>query len=235
MKVLLDAGHGGHDSGARGNGLNEKDIALAVTLKLGEILKRHKIEVFYSRTKDEFIELSERARVANRNKIDAFVSLHCNSFSNAQAQGVEVFSYPNSADGKKLSQNILDSIMKDKLYTKNRGIKTDNFAVLRETNMTAVLVELGFISNKEDAAILVNKQDELASAVAKGILKYLRIAYKEEAVTNSLDDQYEKAVKELVNVGIIGSPGAWHNLETVHVNNVKSLVVKMAAYITQGI
>lgn len=233
MKVFIDAGHGGKDPGALGNGLQEKDIALSVALKVGEVLKRHNIEVLYSRAKDEFIDLTERSRMANSSNVDIFVSVHCNSFSNPNSQGVEVYAYHNAQDGKKLSQNILDSIVVDNLYTKNRGVKTANFAVLRETKMVATLVELGFISNVEDVAILTNKQNELAESVAKGILNYLGIKYI-VGVGKKEDNQYEKAVQELVLAGIVGSPAVWNNLEKVHVNNVKSLIIKMAAYLNQG-
>lgn len=178
-KVFLDPGHGGKDPGAIGNGLQEKDINLSVALKTGEILKRHNVEVIYSRTTDVFIELNERSNKANNSNADVFVSIHCNAANSDQAQGVETFSHANSQKGIALSKCIQDSILKDKLYTKNRGIKTANFAVLRQTNMTAALTELAFITNKEDYEILRNKQDELALSVAKGILNFLGIKYED--------------------------------------------------------
>ena len=177
-KVFIDPGHGGKDPGAVGiNGLKEKDIVLSVSLSIGKVLKRHNVEVFYSRRNDEFIELSERAKIANTLGVDVFVSVHCNSFSNPQAQGLETFSHPNSKNGTALAKCIQDSLLNDKLYTKNRGLKTANFAVLRLTSMTSTLVELGFISNVEDVDILKNKQKELAESVAKGILDFLGINY----------------------------------------------------------
>lgn len=234
-KICLDYGHGGKDLGAVGHGLKEKDIVLQVGTKVTKILKQHNVDVIHTRPDDVFVELSERAQIANKANADIFVSLHCNAFTSADAQGLEVFSYPNSAEGKRLSQSILDSIVADKLYTKNRGIKTANFAVLKRTKMPSCLVELGFITNAEDANISKTKQDELAVAVAKGILKYLGIPYKEVIEKpNTLDDQYKKAVTELMNHNIIGSPAAWLNLDKVNVNNVKSLVIKMSAYINQG-
>ena len=181
-KVFLDAGHGGKDAGAVGNGLKEKDINLSVTLKIGEILKSHGIEVVYSRVNDVFIELSDIAKKANNSKADIFVSIHCNSFRYSSAKGMETYSYPNSLQGAKLSKNIYDSIIKDKVYTANRGTKTENFAVLRLTNMPATLVELAFVSNSQDAYILKNRQQELALAVAKGILNNLGIKYRAELV-----------------------------------------------------
>lgn len=180
MKVFLDAGHGGNDPGAVGNGLREKDIVLNVTKKIGEILKHHGIEVEYSRTTDTFLKLHERANKANRAKAKVFVSVHVNSATNTQARGVETFSYPNSAEGGKLARAIQSSIVSSKIFAHNRGTKTANFAVLRLTNMPAALVELGFISNKLDAEILKNKQNEMALAVAKGILNYLGIKHEDK-------------------------------------------------------
>lgn len=177
MKVIFDPGHGGKDPGAVGNNLQEKDINLAVGLKAGKILERHNIEVIYTRTTDTFVELSERANMANKANVDIFVSFHANAAGNANAQGLETFSYPNSAKGTALAKCIQDSIIQARLYTKDRGIKTANFAVLRQTNMPAALVELGFITNSEDAKILRDKQNELALAVAKGVLNYLGIKY----------------------------------------------------------
>lgn len=179
-KVFLDAGHGGKDPGGVGNGLNEKDIALSVTMKIGNILKNHGVVVEYSRTIDEFIDLGKRAEMANRFSADLFVSIHTNAFSNTSSRGVEVYSYPTSVKGEKLSKDIYESIINDKVYTQKRGTKTANFAVLRSTKMPSALVELGFITNINDASILKNGQDELAIAVAKGILKNLGIKYIEK-------------------------------------------------------
>ena len=89
--VVLDAGHGGHDSGNRGNGYKEKDIALKVTLEVGKALEKNEgIKVIYTRKKDVFIELHERANIANKADADLFVSIHCNAHS-SQASGTETF------------------------------------------------------------------------------------------------------------------------------------------------
>lgn len=177
--------NGGKDPGALGNGLQEKDIALSVSLKLGEILKRHNVEVVYSRTTDVFLELSERTNLANKANADIFVSIHCNAAENVNGKGVETFSYPGSTKGTALAKCIQDSIIQNKVYTLNRGIKTANFAVLRQSNMPSALVELAFITNIDDSKILKDKQVELALTVAKGILNYLGIKYIEK--TKELD------------------------------------------------
>ena len=178
--VTLDFGHGGKDPGGVGNGLQEKDIVLKVGLEVGKILERHSVKVTYTRKTDKFIELAERANIANRANTDIFVSIHINAHKDTNAKGVETYSHTNSSKGKKLASDIHAELLKDRtLYMSNRGTKTASFAVLRRTKMPAALVELGFITNKDDAKILKSKQDEFAAAIAKGILNNLGIKHTE--------------------------------------------------------
>lgn len=177
--VHLDAGHGGHDPGAVGNGLREKDIVLNIVKMVGPILISHGVRVTYSRTDDRFLSLTQIAQSANRNNANLFVSVHCNAAANSAARGVEVFSYPGSSTGMRASRNVLNAILEDRsLYASNRGNKTAYFTVLSETSMDAILIETAFISNPSDAQILRNKQKEFAEKIAKGILQTLNIAYK---------------------------------------------------------
>ncbi len=176
-KIFLDPGHGGKDPGGAGNGLKEKNVALSITLKIGKILKRHNLEVLYSRTTDVFVELSDRARKANNANADYFISIHSNAYSDPSAQGVETYSYPGATEAARLSRSIQNAIISAGVYTRNRGTKTANFAVLRETKMTAVLVETAFITNSQDANLLRNRQDDFAEAISKGILSFLGISY----------------------------------------------------------
>lgn len=219
-KVFLDAGHGGKDPGALGNGLQEKDIVLQVTMKIGDILRSHGLEVIYSRTTDTFLELHERANMANNAKADVFVSVHCNSAINTSARGVETYSYPGSSEGEKLAKAIQDSIINAKIFSHNRGTKTANFAVLRQSKMPAALVELGFISNKLDAEIQKTKQDKMALAVAKGILNYLGIKYEDKVkvrVKGKLFyiDGFKKDDKNYVSIRqileLLGHKVGWDN------------------------
>ncbi len=177
-KVWLDAGHGGKDPGALGNGLKEKDITLAITKKVGNELKRHGIKVGYTRTTDKTVALNRRGPLANNFNADVFVSIHTNAFGKSNAQGVETYSFPNSSKGRNLAKDIHNEVVKAKLYTKNRGLKTANFAVLRQTRMAAALIETAFITNKADSKLLKNKQNDFATAIVKGILKHLGIKYK---------------------------------------------------------
>lgn len=92
FKVVLDAGHGGKDPGAVGNGVQEKDITLSLALKVGKILEQYKdIDVIFTRKTDVFITLNERPKIANRAKADVFISIHCNSFANPNSFGTETF------------------------------------------------------------------------------------------------------------------------------------------------
>ncbi len=172
-KVFIDPGHGGTDSGAVGvNNLYEKHINLAVANEVAKILKQNGVEVKLSRTTDVTVSLESRTNSANAWKADCFVSIHCNAFD-TNAKGVETFSYSEKTND--LAKLVQNEIIASGNYTINRGIKTANFYVLRNSNMRACLVELGFIDNIDDYKILSTKQYELAVAIAKGIAKYLNI------------------------------------------------------------
>lgn len=194
--VTLDFGHGGKDPGATGNGLREKDIVLSVGLEVGKILERHKVKVTYTRKTDTFIDLAPRANIGNKANTDIFVSIHTNAFGQASAKGIETFSFPGSTNGRKLAGDIHSEILATKNYTVNRGLKTANFAVLRLSKMPAALIELAFITNRDDANLLKTKQSEFALAIAKGILKNLGIKYVEEkkVIANNNNDGYYRVV-----------------------------------------
>lgn len=178
--VVLDPGHGGHDSGAVGYGLKEKDIVLDLALMIGPILEKQGIKVIYTRTTDVFITLAERANIANRANADLFISLHANAGGGVTANGVEIFSHPTSKKGMELSKDILSEILTANIFKVNRGNKTANFAVLRRTKMAAALTETGFVDHKGDAEILRTKRKEIALSIAKGILRNLNMAMKKE-------------------------------------------------------
>lgn len=175
MKIVcIDAGHGGKDPGAEGGGVQEKDIALTVALKVGALLKD--CEVIYTRTEDVYVGLSERALIANRAKADLFVSIHCNSVDDESAHGMEVYVYTaRSAASTRAAHAIYDRLLPAS-GLRGRGVKANDYAVLRETPMPAVLVELAFISNEFDRAKLTDSawQDDAAQAIADGIIAALK-------------------------------------------------------------
>lgn len=175
MKIVcIDPGHGGKDPGAESGGVQEKDIALTVALKVGARLKD--CEVIYTRTEDVYVGLSERALIANQAKADLFVSVHCNSAPSASANGMEVYVHTTrSAASKRAAHAIYDRLLPAS-GLRGRGVKSKDFAVLRETAMPAVLVELGFISNPDDCRKLTNFawQDDAAEAIADGIVELVK-------------------------------------------------------------
>ncbi len=246
FKVVLDAGHGGKDYGATYHGNIEKKIALSTVLKVGELLsKEQNIEVVYTRKTDVFVELNERANIANRSKGHLFVSMHCNANDNQSAAGNETYvmgvtrnaanlevakkenavvtlesdykikydgfdpKSPESVMGISIMQeeNIQQSIdiagKVQQAFTKfttskNRGVKQAGFLVLRKIIMPRVLVEMGFVSNKEEGAFLnsVEGQNKLAEAIAKAILDYRDDFFKSDSVSPKKDDIKKDIVKK---------------------------------------
>lgn len=167
--ICIDAGHGGKDPGACAGGVREKDIALDVALKTGVLLTDY--EIIYPRTEDVYVGLSQRARIANAAEADLFISIHCNSAPNSPANGMEVYVHTSrGADSTRAARAIYDRLLLASGLN-GRGVKANNYAVLRETKMPAVLVELAFISNDGDRAKLVSEEwrERAAEAIAEGI------------------------------------------------------------------
>ncbi|CDF59197.1 N-acetylmuramoyl-L-alanine amidase [Thermobrachium celere] len=177
MKICIDPGHGGFDSGAVGPTLlMEKDVNLSISLKLAEILKFNGIDVVLTREKDENPARNSRESLKNRvdfaNSIgaDYFISIHCNSAADKNASGSEVYCYSLRSPAKSIAEQILKELV-DKMGFRNRGVKTRNFYVLKHTKMPACLVEVAFISNIKEEAILKNEnmQKKIALCIARGI------------------------------------------------------------------
>ncbi|MCL6611165.1 MAG: N-acetylmuramoyl-L-alanine amidase [Peptococcaceae bacterium] len=180
FKVVIDLGHGGRDPGAIGqSGVQEKDVTLAVALKVKSILKPV-AGVILTREGDDDIDLAPRADVANKAGADCFVSIHCNSAANPKAQGTETYFYPGSEEGKKLAA-LLQKNLVAALRLADRGVKQANFAVLRLTECPAALAEIAFISNMQEESLLASEdfQQHAAQAIAAGIAEYLGIALPE--------------------------------------------------------
>lgn len=172
-KIFIDPGHGGHDPGATSKGVKEKDITLDIGLLLGKILEKEGFKVGYSRTNDSFVSLSDRASRSNKYGADIFISIHCNAFTDPNAKGVETFYFRTSKKAQKLASKFQNSIVQKNLSSANRGIKQGNFYVLRRTRATAVLLELGFITNVIDRNILITRKREFAEAIYEGLREYL--------------------------------------------------------------
>ncbi|MFY8068457.1 MAG: N-acetylmuramoyl-L-alanine amidase [Flavobacterium sp.] len=250
FKVVLDAGHGGKDYGAVYHGNIEKNIALKTALRVGAILEKDpQVDVIFTRKTDVFIELQQRANIANKSKGSIFVSMHCNANKNQAASGNETYVMgitrnasnlevaknenevvtletdykikydgfdPNSPESvigisilqeEHLDQSIelagrVQEFFTKKTDKKNRGVKQAGFLVLRQITMPRVLIEMGFVSNKEEGEFLNSEegQEILAEAIAAAILDYKMeffnsANYEDSSIEPSRE---EKNTKEIV-------------------------------------
>lgn len=168
--IVLDAGHGGSDFGATYLGRMEKDDNLRLTMAVGNILQNAGQNVIYTRTGDVYETPSQKAQEANAASADYFVSIHRNSspYDN-QYTGIESLVYDRYGTAAKMAENI-NRQLEDVGFV-NQGVnERTNLAVLRQTNMPAVLVEVGFINTDRDNMLFDSRFHEIAQAIADGIL-----------------------------------------------------------------
>jgi N-acetylmuramoyl-L-alanine amidase len=173
--VVIDAGHGGSDPGAMSAGLNEKDINLAVALKVADFLEQRGIGVILTRQQDRFLELEERADIANRRNADLFVSIHTDSNPDRSRQGFTVFVARAASPAANRAAGDISQAMAA-TGADSHGIREADYKVLVNTSCPAVLVEIAHLSNVQDLARLRDSawQSRVAQAIATGILTYLR-------------------------------------------------------------
>ena len=175
--IVIDPGHGGHDPGAVGpRGLKESEVNLDIALKLYEILTQNtRAKVYLTRDKDIFIPLHERSKMAKDLGADIFLSVHINADETGLQTGIETYAhYSTSPDSWALAWYIQDSLLKE-LRLADRGLKADNFHVIRETaDLKSILLEIGFISNSREEIFLTdpNNRRRAAEAIYHGILEY---------------------------------------------------------------
>lgn len=248
--VVIDPGHGGKDPGAVGSSSKEKDIVLAVGLKLGKLIESNypDVKVIYTRQNDRFVELNKRAEIANKAHANLFISLHCNALDRRRTspQGVETFVLglhrskdnldvaktensvimyeedysvkyegfnPNEPESyiifEFMANEFLDrsvyfaSMVQNQLVSNsrrvNRNVRQAGFLVLREVAMPSVLVELGYISNREEERYLKSEagQISLAASIYNGFKEYKREYDKKSYVftggTKSRQEQVKQA------------------------------------------
>lgn len=221
--VVIDAGHGGRDPGTVGAFSHEKDINLAIALKLGEKITKQNpdVKVLYTRKEDVYLTVAERPKFANDNHADLFISIHTNASNNSAAAGIETFTLgvartkehlevamkensvillednyeqkyqgfnPNSIESYIMFEFMQDKFMEQSInlaslvqtqsihHTKrhDRGVRQAGFLVLKNAAMPSILIEVGFLSNKEEEKYLNSKegQDALATAIYNGFVAY---------------------------------------------------------------
>lgn len=184
IKLVIDPGHGGEDPGAVGNGLKEKDINLDLGKRVAGKLSSYNVDVTLTRSSDLDISLEDRSNIANNLEADYFCSFHINA---GGGTGFESYIYTNAADDTENLRNVLHDIIAGyykKAGLPDRGKKRANFAVLRDTDMPAVLLENLFIDNPADAGKLkdISFLEGLAGSIAGGLVAALGIPLKPSPV-----------------------------------------------------
>lgn len=180
--IVIDAGHGGYDPGkVASDGVNEKNINLAIASKLSSFLEQGGAVITNTRTEDLSLsenkrqDLRSRADMANTGKADIFVSIHQNSFPKSNVKGAQVFYYKGSEEGKKLA-SLIQSRLKEVVDIDNERIAkaNNNYYVLKQIKIPSVIVECGFLSNSVEHDKLMSEQyqEKLAWAIYMGILDY---------------------------------------------------------------
>ncbi|OFV69189.1 N-acetylmuramoyl-L-alanine amidase [Acetobacterium wieringae] len=169
--VCINPGHGGSDPGACGN-LQEKDMNLVVSLRLGQLLKERGFSVVYTRTDDRWMALSDRPVIANENNADIFVSIHHNGSASPESSGTLVICYPGSTNGLRLAQLVLNG-MCNRMGLANRGIIQRDDSDVTYSDMPAIITEGLFASSPSDCHFFNNGGAELeAQGILEGILAY---------------------------------------------------------------
>lgn len=172
--VMVDPGHGGKDPGAIGiDGLQEKNIILPISQRIAQLLEQKGIQAVLTRDSDYFVDLQPRVDLAERANADLFVSIHANSLpTRPDVSGLETYYFDS---GSSLAQTIHNSVLQN-VNIRDRRVRKARFYVLRKSSMPAVLVEVGFVTGREDSPKLATSayQNQLAEAIVQGILQYIR-------------------------------------------------------------
>ena len=187
-KVVVDAGHGGSDPGKIGiNGLEEKEVNLAIAQYVKELLKKEKIEVVMTREKDEMLsedsgektkigDMKMRVEQINKEKPLLTVSIHQNSYEDSRVKGPQVFYYRDSPQGEKLAKILQEKLNENLQVERPREAKGNTtYYLLRRSPGVLNIVECGFLTNPEEAAMLSHEeyQQKVAEAVADGVVQYM--------------------------------------------------------------
>lgn len=243
VTVALDAGHGGYDSGAVYQGRREKDDNLALTLAVGEILQNNGVNVVYTRTEDVYDSPVRKAQIGNESGADYFISFHRNSSpSDNQYSGVETLLYDENGIKADMAEAINEQLAEVGFNNLGLNIRKD-LAVLRRTQMPALLVEVGFINTDADNALLDARFNDTAQAIADGILQTLSgeigdgndtstpapedTAYAVQVGLFRNPENADNLYRELVALGIpsdIGRSGSFYAVRAGRTENLNEAV-----------
>ncbi len=238
MKIFIDPGHGGIDSGATYKGLIEKEMNLVTSLALGEYLQQYGIDVKYSRTTDIYLSLTHRAGLANEWGADYFISVHYNAGGGDRG---EVIHSVYAGKGQVLAMHISDemkaigqSVIRVYSRPSTKNANLNYYTVIQDTKMPAIITEGCFIDNDLDRQIAdtPEKQKAMGVAIAKGILSFLGIEYTDTASPYS-NPSIVDCTNELLWRGIITDQKFW-NKKAESDEDIKWLFIKYYPYIMEN-
>lgn len=172
--IFLDPGHGGKDGGAVGaNGTVEKDITYMTAERIMKKLQEYDANVQLTRYDDRYVELADRVQMAKTGRAHLFVSIHYDGFESAEVNGITTYYYHQRDE--RFARMLHKKIMNEKIDARDRGLAQGDYFVLRENEITAVLLELGYITNPVDEERMNTDefQDHVAEAVVDGVIEYL--------------------------------------------------------------
>ena len=185
MLVAVNAGHcQGQDPGAVGLLSTEANLTVQYAKSVCDYLNAVGINTIYIHENS----LSQICRIANDNDADLFISIHFNSASNKSANGTETYHYAGSQRGQIFAECVQNQLVNSMGFT-DRGVKTENYYVLRNTNMTAILVEVGFISNIEEEKAMIDRADDAIRAIARGVTDAIGRLYSTDSSATSSNPQ----------------------------------------------
>ncbi|MCZ8090743.1 N-acetylmuramoyl-L-alanine amidase [Flavobacterium sp.] len=173
ITVVIDAGHGGHDFGGKHDDLLEKDLANSISKKIEALNSDKNIKLLFTRDDDKFVELVERTNFINSIKPDLVLSLHVNNNKNTTTSGFEIFVYDKSIAYEKsneLAQKLVVDFEKN-IPLKNRGVKTAPFWILKNSEVPALTLEMGFLSNTTDREYITSEEGQ--NQIAQTILNFV--------------------------------------------------------------
>lgn len=235
MKIVLDAGHGFETQGKRSpDGMKEYDFNRKVALFARDLLSQYEgVEVIFTHSDHDDVALQTRTSKANSLKADLFISIHANAYGSggwSSAEGIETYIYTSQPkEAMSLAQKVHQNLI---IATglKNRGIKTANFHVLRETHMTAILVECGFMTNKEEIKLLRSEyyQRTCAEAIVSGVAQFYKVRKKQtETAAKTPDRKQSTTALYKVQLGAFQNQDAAEKLaEELKKAGYEAIVVK---------
>ncbi|WP_019498446.1 N-acetylmuramoyl-L-alanine amidase [Pseudanabaena sp. PCC 6802] len=175
--IVVDPGHGGPDPGTIGNGIQEKNVTLPISLRLGRILQQMGYSVVYTRTDDIDLDLEPRVSLAERVRAEVFVSIHANALEtrSSDISGIETYHARGATVSRQLAAIVHEQIMAG-TGALDRGVRGAGFYVIKHTSMPAILVETGFVTNPREAANLSNPayQERMAASIARGVDQFIK-------------------------------------------------------------